>query len=291
LYNGDTSALTISSTTLASNVADSNHDGDGEGGAIFTENSATLSLNNNTLRGNSARAGGALYSDDATLTLTGNLFELNKATGGVTGPAGIGSGVGGAIFNSVGSTLILTDGTFTTNSASDDGGAIQNYGTLGITGTEFLNNSAGTDTRSSDVDKGRGGAIYNDDGVVILTSVDFNGNTSFGDAGALYNQDAGFVSIVLSTFDGNTASGNGGALFNEDVGQVLIDRTTVSNNTATGSGGGFYNDSQLNSSPQSPASTQLVGNLTAAAGSLVLLDASQFPSRGFLARKSCWSRK
>ncbi len=281
LYNGDTSTLTILTTTLASNLADLDNDGDGEGGAIFTESSATLTLNTSILRANSARAGGALYNDDASLTLDGNLFELNTAKGGLTGALGIGTGVGGAIFNSVGGTLILTNGVFTTNSASDDGGAIQNYGTLGVTGTEFLNNVAGMDSlRSGDTDKGRGGAIYNDDGSVILTSVEFNQNKSFGQAGALYNQDAGFVSIALSTLDGNTATGNAGAVFNDDVGQVLIDRSTFSSNVSTADGGGFYNNSELNSSPLSPASSQLVGNITAAGGSLTLLDASQFPSQG-----------
>ncbi|MBM3969023.1 MAG: hypothetical protein FJ302_04030, partial [Planctomycetes bacterium] len=280
LYNGDTSVLTISSTTLASNRADSNNDGDGEGGALFTEASATLTLNSSILRSNSARAGGAMYNDDASLTLDSNLFELNIARGGLPGALGIGSGVGGAIFNSVGGTLILTGGLFTTNSASDDGGAIQNFGTLGITGTEFLNNAAGTDTRSGDTDDGRGGAIFNDDGSVILTSVEFNQNQSLGQAGAVFNQDAGFVSVVLSTFTGNTAVGHAGAVYNDNVGQVLIDRSTFSSNVSSADGGAFYNNSELNSSPQSPASSQLVGNISAGVLSLTLLDASQFPSQG-----------
>ncbi|MFM9963682.1 MAG: choice-of-anchor Q domain-containing protein [Planctomycetaceae bacterium] len=280
LYNGDISTLTISTTTLASNVADADNNGEGEGGAIFTEGSATLSLNTSILRSNSARAGGALYNEDASLTLDSNLFELNEAKGGVSGGLGIGTGVGGAIFNSVGGILVLTNGVFTSNMASDDGGAIQNYGVLGITGTEFVNNVAGTDDRSGDIDNGRGGAIYNDDGSVILTSVEFSLNQSFGQAGALYNQDAGFVSISLSTFTGNSAAGDAGAIYNDDVGQVLIDRSTFASNVATGDGGGLYNDSELNSSPLSPASSQLVGNILAATGSLTLLDASQFPSQG-----------
>ena len=281
LYNGDTSVLTIASTTLASNLADSDNDGDGEGGAIFTEGGATLTLNTSILRANTARAGGALYNDDASLTLDSNLFELNMAKGGVSGALGNGTGVGGAIYNSVGGTLVLTKGVFTTNSASDDGGAIQNYGTLGMTGTEFLNNIAGVDSlRSGDTDKGRGGAIFNDDGSVILTSVEFNQNQSFGQGGALFNQDAGFVSMALSTFTGNTSVGDGGAVYNDDVGQVLIDRSTFSGNVSTADGGGFYNNSELNSSPQSPAGSQLVGNISAVVLSLTLLDASQFPSQG-----------
>ena len=281
LYNGDTSVLTISSTTLASNLADSDNDGDGEGGAIFTEGGATLTLNTSILRANTARAGGALYNDDASLTLDSNLFELNIAKGGLTGALGNGTGVGGAIYNSVGGTLVLTKGVFTTNSASDDGGAIQNYGTLGITGTEFLINTAGMDSlRSGDTDKGRGGAIFNDDGSVILTSVEFNQNQSFGQAGALFNQDAGFVSMALSTFTGNTAAGDAGAVYNDNVGQVLIDRSTFSGNVSTADGGGFYNNSELNSSPQAPASSQLTADVLATDVSIDVLDVSQFPSQG-----------
>jgi Ca2+-binding RTX toxin-like protein len=281
LYNGDTSILTVLSTTLSNNLADSDRDGDGEGGAIYTESSATLTLNTSTLRGNKARAGGALFNDDASLTLNDNLFELNIAQGGVAGALGDGTGVGGAIFNSVGGTLILNGGIFTSNTSSDNGGAIQNFGTLAVTGTEFLNNSAGQDSlRSGDSDDGRGGAIHNDDGSVILTSVEFNQNQSFGEAGALYNQDAGFVSIALSTFNGNTSVGDGGAIYNNDVGQVLIDRSTFSGNVATADGGGFFNNSELNSAPLSPASSQLVNNVLAGTATINLLDTSQFPSVG-----------
>lgn len=283
IYNNAISTVTIFSATLANNVADSDNDGDGEGGAIFLESSASLTLDASVLRANRARAGGALYNDDANLILNDNLFELNVAKGGLAGGLGAATGVGGAIFNSVGGTLILNNGLFTTNSASDDGGAIQNYGTLGITGTQFLNNVAGTDTRSGDTDNGRGGAIFNDDGSVILTSVLFNQNRSFDQGGALFNQDAGFVSIALSTFNANSSVGDGGAVYNADVGQVLIDRSTFSSNVATGDGGGFYNNSGLNSSPQTPASNQLNANVTAADVSIILLDASQFPSQsGFL---------
>ncbi len=229
IYNNATASLVIGSTTFSSNKSDSNNDGDGEGGAIYLENSSTLQLNNSILQGNSARSGGALYSDDATLTLTNDTFSLNSAIN-----------VGGAIFNSVGGTLTLNNGLFTTNSANISGGAIQNFGTLTVAGVEFLNNNVGTASVP-----GQGGAIYNEDGTVAISSVLFNQNHSMGDAGAIYNQGNSTLTLSKTTFDLNTADVRGGAIFNNDFSSLTIDQTTLSNNSAKTDGGALYNNSEF----------------------------------------------
>jgi predicted outer membrane repeat protein len=241
IYMADLSTLTVLSTIFSGNRADSDGNGDGEGGAVYVETNSTVQMNNNIFRSNVARIGGALYNDDATFVLNDNLFELNQAVGAAGGLVG----QGGAIYNSVGGTLTLNNGLFTTNSSTDDGGAIQNYGVLTISGAQFLLNVAGTDTRSGDTDNGRGGAIYNEDGTLTVTDVTFEQNHSFGDAGAIYNQGDGLLTMTRSSFLENTADGHAGAIYNNDFSRLTIDRTRFTGNAADLDGGALYNNSQF----------------------------------------------
>ena len=246
VYNNDTAILTISSSTLSNNRADATVNGiindlNGDGGAIYNETSSTLVLDDSLLQNNSARNGGALYNDDGTLVLNRDTFGVNFALEN-----------GGAIFNTSGGRLTLNQGLFTTNSASDNGGAIQNYGNLVVldvagTGTQFLSNEAGTDIRPGDANNGVGGAIFNQDGVVDISSATFTLNRSHGDAGVIFNDGDGTLKIRRTTFDRNSAEGNGGVLVNDDFAQLTIDEATFSNNTATGDGGAIYNNSSFTS--------------------------------------------
>lgn len=246
IYNNDTAILTVDTSTLTNNRADVtvngvSADGDGDGGAIYNETSATLFLDDSLLQNNMARNGGALYNDDGTLVLNRDTFGVNSALEN-----------GGAIFNTAGGNITLNQGLFTTNSASDNGGAIQNYGTLTIldvagTGTQFLSNEAGTDTRAGDSDDGKGGAIFNQDGTVTVSSAVFTLNRSHGDAGVIYSDGDGTLTITRSTFSRNRADGNGGVLYNNDFSQLTIDEVTFSNNVAVGDGGAIYNNSEFSS--------------------------------------------
>lgn len=246
IYNNDTAILTISSSTLNSNRADATVNGvvndlNGNGGAIYNETSARLVLDDSLLQNNSARNGGALYNDDGTLILNRDTFGVNSALEN-----------GGAIFNTSGGSLTLNQGLFTSNSASDNGGAIQNYGNLVVldvvgTGTQFLSNEAGTDVRAGDSDNGVGGAIFNQDGIVNISSATFTLNRSHGDAGVIFNDGDGTLTINRTTFDRNSADGNGGALVNNNFAQATIDEVTFSNNSAGGDGGAIYNNSDFTS--------------------------------------------
>lgn len=246
IYNNDTAILSIRSSTLSNNRADATVNGvandlNGDGGAIYNETSASLLLDDSLLQNNSARNGGALYNDDGTLVLNRDTFGVNFALEN-----------GGAIYNTAGGSLTLNQGLFTTNSASDNGGAIQNFGSLIVlnvagTGTQFLSNEAGTDVRPGDSDNGRGGAIFNEDGVVVIGSATFTLNRSHGDAGVIFNGGDGTLTITRSTFDRNSADGNGGALVNDDFAQTTIDEVTFSNNSADRDGGAIYNNSEFTS--------------------------------------------
>jgi hypothetical protein len=98
----------------------------------------------------------------------------------------------GAIYNAPNSTANITGSTFSGNSALW-GGAIYNYGFLGIINSTFSGNTATQE----------GGAIYN--------SIELN--------------------ILNSTFSGNAAPLGGAGIWN-DGGNLLFSNTIIANSTA-----------------------------------------------------------
>ncbi len=139
-----------------------------------------------------------------TVTLSG-LTIANGNAGGVGNPKwGQQSyfGSGGAIYAYAGSTVTISNCTFTGNAAYDNaagGGALFNAGTMAVSGSTFYGNTASDS----------GGAILN----------------------------TGKLTIVNSTLTGNTGAA-GGAIY--DAGTVLaVKDTTIAGNNATAIGGGI----------------------------------------------------
>ncbi len=93
----------------------------------------TVTIQNLTLQnGQSSESGGATLYNTGDLTVNNVTFKDNTATEYSSG---------GAICNGGGANLMVTDSTFIGNSACC-GGAIFNYGTLNVTGSNFANNNA-----------------------------------------------------------------------------------------------------------------------------------------------------
>jgi predicted outer membrane repeat protein len=183
---------------------------------ISTNPGTTLGLSGLTLsHGNSSNYGGAIYNQ-GTLTVTNSTFSGNSATTS-----------GGAIDNEVG-TVTITGSTFSDNSATATGSALggainNNIGTMTITDSTFSSNSSGV----------YGGAISNL-GMLTLGNSTFSLNSASGAGGAIYNQD--MLTITNSTFFGNSATGDGGAI-SAFGGTVGIVTSTLSGNSS-GSGDG-----------------------------------------------------
>ncbi len=165
--------------------------------------------------------GGAIYVSWKTkLTLNGSTFSSNTANQG-------GGALGIARTNLVSNDVLYVD-----NKSKGRGGAINiNYSSQ-ITGGTFARNSAVT----------TGGAIYQSkDGYSTLTikSVEFSGNISGGDGGAIYQVDAGSnTDITGSSFVGNTSGGNGGALY--IIANASLNGVVFDGNKATADGGAIY---------------------------------------------------
>ena len=101
----------------------------GEGGAILNADTATLTIINSTLNGNTAGFGGGVFNS-GTLTITNSTFSSNMAS------------EGGGIYNSGGGVLTISNSTFSGNAVSETGGGIFNIGTLQVANSTVSDNSA-----------------------------------------------------------------------------------------------------------------------------------------------------
>ena len=231
-----------------------------DGGGIFNDNAAILTLADSTVRSDSAGDdGGGIYnSNSATVTLTGSRVMDNSAEDD-----------GGGIHNTGFGVLTLTKSKVSGNMAFGDSGGIWNFGTLTLMESIVGGNSAdgsggGIDTfisstteliastvrgNSTEID---GGGIRNRETITLLDST-VRDNSSTGNGGGIYNQEV--MVVTNSTISRNSALGassNGGEIHNQ--GTMTLSNSTVSSNSADGDGGGIAN--------QADAFKIISGNLT-----------------------------
>ncbi len=140
IYAENGATVNINNTQFNQNTATGTYEG--YGGAIYANAYSTVNINNTTFTQNNADDGGAIYANQySTVNINNTTFTQNNADDG------------GAIYASSGSTVNINNTTFTQNNANGDygyGGAICNYGTVIIMGSELTDNTAKY-----------GGAIYN----------------------------------------------------------------------------------------------------------------------------------
>lgn len=129
-------------------------------------------------------------------------------------------------------TLVLSDVTIQ-NGAAEFGAGLRNEGGNVILQDVVLtgNVAAGSSTSES-----HGGAIFNDQGNVLLERVTVAGNSSEQDGGGVYSFN-GFIEVNDSSIDANSSSRFGGGLA-LNGGTVDVIDSTISNNTATDDGAG-----------------------------------------------------
>lgn len=96
-----------------------------------------------------------------------------------------------------------------------NGGGINNFGTVSVTNTTLLGNSAGA-----------GGGIYNDHGTVSVTNSTLSGNSASGSG--IYNY-YGTLTISNSTFLANLGS----SVIQDGYGTLTVTNSTLSNNNSS----------------------------------------------------------
>jgi predicted outer membrane repeat protein len=217
--------LTLSHCTFSSNTGYS-------GGAIRiqkTTNDLTLSMTNCSFESNyaSSSAGGAVYSQNATITGSDNSFLNNTSAKD-----------GSAIYVNYALTT-LTNCTFTGNVSNKTytnlGGAILFYGSkdLTLTGCDFENNSG---YKGSAVCLHTGSSPNSNK--ILITDCDFTDNTAnYG--GAIFSDFINSVTIDGCNFVSNSAT-NGGAIYKDYFSGITVKNSTFTENTSIYSGGAVY---------------------------------------------------
>lgn len=189
------------------------------------KNTSSITLNGVTFKENKAGSGGAVYADSGcTVTVSSCTFEGNSAEkGGAVAAMG---------------DVTLDGCTVKNNSAEFCGGGIyvntKDKDKITIKGkTVFSGNSSGTD----------GGAVYAENGRLIVSDASFTDNQAVVSGGAAVITKTAEAELSKASFSRNKCSKNGGAVFNE--GNLLIKESSLTENSAE-YGGGIYNSGSLN---------------------------------------------
>lgn len=157
----------------------------------------------------------AVFSTPRTITLSGNEIAIASA--------------GSLVIEGPGAQLLTIDGNGASRIISNDTGAVTT-----IRGIRF---TRGNGTGAANT--GRGGAIYNNGGTLVLERLVLQANTA-ANGGAVNNANTAALSIIDCHFIDNSATSSGGALQNFSTSTLLVSGSTFSGNTAatTATGGG-----------------------------------------------------
>jgi hypothetical protein len=192
------------------------------------------------------------------LTISGNnlsrVFDVTSPAvqqvtlNGLTLENGVGGGnynQGGGIENT--GTLTINNCTITNCSAGQGGGidnqagatlTVNNSTVSNITSGGGINNYGTLTVSASTLSGNQGGGITNNyASTLTVTNSTLSGNVGFnGVGGGIYN--LGTATVSNSTLSGN--SGQGGAIRNDDNGSLTVSGCTLSGNTGTNGGGGIW---------------------------------------------------
>jgi fibronectin-binding autotransporter adhesin len=258
--------LSARNVFTSNTVTEAEGTGTAAGGAIALASGTGVSngdtFTTNGASGSNLAGGGAVYFD-APFVISGATFSGNQVSGGVEGVGGAlilggtgqlsnstfagntatspsGTGVGGAIYDTYGSTI---DGAvISQNSASTEGGGIY----AGAAGPETLTDSTVTanTVTAATIPSSGGGGIYALGGLSLAWSTVSNNSVTVGGAGksgggGIYN--GGGMNLSQSTLSGNAVLGSaagsgGGGIYNDAVSELIND-TITGNNSALDGGG------------------------------------------------------
>jgi len=210
-----------------------------------------------------------------TITLNSALPDLSNTTGlmDIEGPGAPNLTVAGAswaspvgVFTIDAGVKSSISGLTITGGWADNGGGIDNEGTLTLASSKITNNRAYSN----------GGGIYND-GTLMITDSTIADNSAYYDlnsvpaGGGIYNN--GAATIIDSTVAYNQAgsgqdmdSGLGGGIANAE--SMRLTNCQVTDNVATGTGGGIVSGGTLSVAGSSIAGNQVSGTPSVTGGGI-----------------------
>lgn len=190
----------------------------GAGGGIYNDH-GTVTITDSVLMHNFANYAGGIYNDHGTVTIVESVFSDNDAYSD-----------GGGIY-SMGGAVTVINSSLMHNGAHYAGGGIYNgHGSLIVERTTIADNGVGYG----------GGGIYNYQGTVVVSSSALLDNRA--DAGGGISN-GGMLTVSNSTFFGNHVGGldGGGGVYN--YGTATVVNSTIAGNSAGGpNGAGIQND-------------------------------------------------
>jgi PKD repeat protein len=192
-----------------------------DGGGVYVI-SATLSMKNNQVYGNTADRGGGVHVMYSPAALINNAIFANTAGGG-----------GGGVYVDYSDSALLSGNTITNNIANFSGGGV------------FMDNSdaaltAGTVYSNTASD---GGGVYLTDSSATLSSTVLLTNTAQTSGGGVLIDARSDATLLRSVVYGNSSAVSGGGVFC-NFNQSKLLNNLIQNNSASVEGGGvsFHNE-------------------------------------------------
>ncbi len=266
LFGSATSESSIEFSNFSQNQAISQ-------GCVYLEGLTTGGIRNSNFTNNVTNRGALYPAYCSNLEIDNCLFENNSNP----------TGYGGGMFSWQNTFLILTNSTFTGNTAANAAGiyfdgrelGVQNPDHIVINNCTLSNNSTTgyggggfyvfrasytlTNTVFENNSASNGGAIVNggDDKTYIIENCEFKGGmSSFGCGMTNYGANS-FATIRNCLFEDNFAETSGAGMINGFLADVTVDNCDFINNSA-GWGGGMYN--QNDSTRVSVTNSYFTGN-------------------------------
>jgi hypothetical protein len=199
--------------------------GSGNGGAIYNRLSSPI-ITNCIFLENLSNWGGAIYDTASSVLFTNCTFSRNLAISGYNFTAAYADGMGGAIYESTGSSSTISSCLFAGNTASAGGGAIISgdegfsTSTLTVSHCVFINDTASY-----------GGAIRMESGTSLKSfdNIFYQNVSDTGGGGAMKLTTSGIDSIYDNVFAQNkdiTAGGSSGGAIRVSQGTTYIASNT-----------------------------------------------------------------
>ena len=221
IYIGRGTAANVSDYAFKNNVASS-------GGAVYIYTGGTLTTSDTLFEGNIAKKtteNGVEYGNGGAIQVLGVYQDKDSRFVGNTGK----NGGAIAVMSGGKATVASTNGAFTGNKATVNGGAafVNKEGVLDISGYTFNENSAVL-----------GGAVYiTKAAAATVEKVAMSANTANRGA-AIYS--CAPASVLDSTFEKNVAQKEGGALYVAAESNVTVNKCGFSHNEGLTGGGAIY---------------------------------------------------
>jgi uncharacterized repeat protein (TIGR01451 family) len=225
--SGPVVTVDLAATVVVNDLTITGGNSADRGGGIYN-NGGTVTLNNSTVKGNAAGAGGGVDSRFRGISFPGELTLNNTAVSDNR------AAVGGGIY---------ADGDLTVNNSSVTGNSATGYGGGGIYspgGESFTLNSSTISGNSGDV----GGGIATPAGTIENSTI--SGNSAIEYGGGIYKGFTGSLSIESSTISDNSAGLDGGGIWGAYIttfsDTIVAHQTAGGNCTVFGADGGYNLD-------------------------------------------------